>query len=199
MIHAKEDCEGLERVQLDDYNDYLLDPLDEDTEVSMDRESSSNTKVDDADDIQKECRRLINAKHAQSRHRAVKTNQQGNCNLHDFSTGDLRSIINAGRDACNIIIVKQQECEEVEAYSTTHNQHPPEYLGTTRKRKLEVVEQSTRRKKTPSSKKRLEEVLYGQCLYHPKSKHSTFEYQALWKALGAPPSPRRKATGLPDQ
>jgi hypothetical protein len=30
MIHADEDCEGLERVQLDDYDDYLLDPLDED-------------------------------------------------------------------------------------------------------------------------------------------------------------------------
>jgi hypothetical protein len=152
-IHAKEDCEGLERVQLDDYNDYLLDPLDEDVEVSMDRESSSNTKVDDADDIQKERHRLINAKHAQSRHRAVKTNQQGNRNLHNFSTGDLRAIINAGRDARNIIIVKQQEREEVEAYSTTRNQHPPEYLGTTQKCKPEVVEQSTRRKKTPSSKK----------------------------------------------
>jgi hypothetical protein len=64
MIHADEDCEGLERVQLDDYNDYLLDPLDEDMDVTMDRKSSSNIKVDDADDIQKECRRLINVKRA---------------------------------------------------------------------------------------------------------------------------------------
>jgi hypothetical protein len=74
MIHAGEDCEGLERVQLDDYDDYLLDPLDEDVDVTMDRESSSNIKVDDADDIQKEHRRLINAKRAQRKHRAVKTN-----------------------------------------------------------------------------------------------------------------------------
>jgi hypothetical protein len=39
----------------------------------MDRESSSNTKVDDADDIQKEYRRLINVKRAQRRHCTVKT------------------------------------------------------------------------------------------------------------------------------
>jgi hypothetical protein len=47
MIHAGEDCEGLEQVQLDDYDDYLLDPLDEDVDVTMDKESSSNIKVDD--------------------------------------------------------------------------------------------------------------------------------------------------------
>jgi hypothetical protein len=103
MIHADKDCEGLERVQLDDYNDYLLDPLDEDMDVTMDRESSSNIKVDDADDIQKEHRRLINAKHAERQHRAVKTNQQGSGNLHDYSTGDLLAIINASRDAHNVI------------------------------------------------------------------------------------------------
>jgi hypothetical protein len=51
MIHANKDCEGLERVQLDNYNDYLLDPLDEDVDVTMDRESSSNIKVDNVDDI----------------------------------------------------------------------------------------------------------------------------------------------------
>jgi hypothetical protein len=75
MIHTDEDCEGLERVQLDDYNDYLLDPLDEVVDVTTDRESSSNIKMDNADYIQKEHRRLINAKRAQRRHRAIKTNQ----------------------------------------------------------------------------------------------------------------------------
>jgi hypothetical protein len=146
MIHADEDCEGPERVQLDDYNDYLLDPLDKDADVTMDRESSSNIKVDDADDIQKEHRRLINAKRTQRRHRAIKTNQQGCRNLHDFSTGDLRSIINAGRDTHNIIIATWQEREEVEANSTTRNQHPLEYLETTRKHKPKAGEQSTCRK-----------------------------------------------------
>jgi hypothetical protein len=84
----------------------------------------------------------------------------------------------------------------VEAHSPTSYHLPLYYLKTTRKHKPEAVEQSTRRKKTPTSKKRLEEVLHGQCLYHPKSKHSTFECQALRRALGAPPSPRRKVTGL---
>jgi hypothetical protein len=51
------------------------------------------------------------------------------------------------------------------------------YLKTTQKRKPESVEQSTRRKKTPRSKKRLDETLHGQCLCHPKSKHSSFECQ----------------------
>jgi hypothetical protein len=106
MIHADEDCEGLEQVQLDDYDDYLLDPLDEDVDVTMDSESSSNIKVEDADDVQKECRRLINAKRAQHRQHAVETNQQGSSNLHDSSTGDLRATINAGRDARNVIIAR---------------------------------------------------------------------------------------------
>jgi hypothetical protein len=53
MIHVDEDCEGLERVQLDDYDDYLLDILDQDMDVTMDSESSDNIKAEDADDIQK--------------------------------------------------------------------------------------------------------------------------------------------------
>jgi hypothetical protein len=140
MIHGDEDCEGLERVQLDDYDDYLLDPLDEDVDVTMDRESSTNIKVDDIDDIQKECRRLINVKRAQHRHHAVGKNQQGSGNLHDYSTGDLRAMINAGRDARNVIIARRQERVEVEAYSPTRYQHPLDYLQTTRKRKPEAVE-----------------------------------------------------------
>jgi hypothetical protein len=121
MIHADEDCEGLEQVQLDDYDDYLLDPLDDDMDETMDRESSSNIKVENEDKIKKEHRRLINTKRTQRRHRAVKTNQQGSHNLHDFSTSDLRAIINAGLDAHNVIIFRRQEREEVEAYSPTRN------------------------------------------------------------------------------
>jgi hypothetical protein len=62
MIHVDEDCEGLEQVQLDDYDDYLLDTLDEDVDATMDSESPTSIKVEDVDDIQKECRRLINVK-----------------------------------------------------------------------------------------------------------------------------------------
>jgi hypothetical protein len=74
MIHAGEDCEGVERVQLDDYNDYLLDPLDEDVDATMGIEFPDNIKTEDADDIQKERCKLINAKPTEHRHRAVETN-----------------------------------------------------------------------------------------------------------------------------
>jgi hypothetical protein len=124
MIHVDEDCEGLERV-------HLLDPLDEDVDTIMDSESPANIKVEDADDTQKQRRRLINAKCAQRRHSTVKMNHQGSGNLQDSSTGDLRAIINAGRDARNIIIARKQEREEVEAYNPTRYQLPLDYLETT--------------------------------------------------------------------
>jgi hypothetical protein len=153
MIHIEEDCEGLERVQLDDYDDYLLDPLDEDVDKTMDSESSSNINMEDAYKIKKKHRRLINAKRAQRKDRAIKTNQQGSGNLHDYSMSDLGAIINAGRDARNVIIARQQERQEVEACGPTRYQLPLDNLKTTRKHKPEDVEQSTRRKMTPSSKK----------------------------------------------
>jgi hypothetical protein len=107
MIHTGEDCEGLEWVQLDDYNDYLLDPLDEDVHVTMGIEFLDNIKVEDAEDIQKEHHKLINVKRAECRHRAVETNQQGSGNLYDSFTSDLHTIINASRDARNVIITRQ--------------------------------------------------------------------------------------------
>jgi hypothetical protein len=80
MIHAGEDCEGVEWVQLDDYDDYLLDPLDEDVDVIMDSEFPDNIKAEDADDIHKERRKLINAKRAERRYRAIEMNQRGSGN-----------------------------------------------------------------------------------------------------------------------
>jgi hypothetical protein len=121
------------------------------------------------------------------RHSIVEQHQQGQGNLYDFSTSDLRTIINVGRDAHNVIIATQQERDEVEAYSPTNYHIPLDYLGTTRKCKPEVGEQPTRRKKTLSSKERFEEALHKLCPWHPKSKHSTFECQTLRRALGALP------------
>jgi hypothetical protein len=149
--NANEDYEGLERIQLDDYDDYHLDPLDKDVDATMGIEFLDNIKVEDVDDIQKERRKLINVKHAKCRHRVVKMNQQGSGNLY------------ASRDARNVIIAKQQEHGEVEAYSPTHYQIPLDYLETTRKRKPEAGGQSTRRKKTLSSKERFKEALHGRC------------------------------------
>jgi hypothetical protein len=198
MIHADEDCEGLVWVQLDNYDDYLLDPLNEDVDATMGIKFPDNIKVENADDIEKEHRRFINAKRAQRRHRVIEMNQQGSSNLYVSSTGDLHTIINAGRDARNVIITRQQEHEEVEAYNPTYYQLPLDYLETTRKCKPEAGEQSTCRKKTLSSKERFEETLHGRCPWHPKSKHSVFECQTLRRALGAPPSLRRKAMGYPN-
>jgi hypothetical protein len=82
MIHTGEDCEGVERVQLDDYDDYLLDPLDEDLDTTMGIEFPENIKIEDAVDRQKECSKLINAKHAEHKHRTVETNQRGSGNLY---------------------------------------------------------------------------------------------------------------------
>jgi hypothetical protein len=140
MIHTGEDCEGLERVQLDDYDGYLVDPLNKDVDVIMDSESSDNIKVEDVDDTQKERRRLIDAIRANRRHRMVETNQQGSGNLYHSSTGHLCTIINVGQDARNVIIARQLEHEEVEAYSPTHYQLPLDNLETTRKRKPEAGE-----------------------------------------------------------
>jgi hypothetical protein len=114
-------------------------------------------------------------------------NEQGSGNVHDSSIGDLRAIINASRDARNVIIVRQQERKEVESYNPTHYELPLDYLETTLKCKPEAGEQSTRRRKTLSSKEQFEEALHGQCPWHPKSKHSTFECQTLRRALGALP------------
>jgi hypothetical protein len=161
MIHADEDCEGLERVQLDDYDDYLLDPLDDDVDETMDRESSSNIKGEDADKIKKEHRRLINAKRAQRRHRAVKTNQQGSRNFHDFSTVTFEpSSMLAGTLAISSLpgSWSAKKWKPIAPPATNTLSSTWRLLGSA---KPKAGEQSTYRKKTPSSKKRLEEVLHG--------------------------------------
>jgi hypothetical protein len=113
---------------------------------------TNTIKIEDGDGAQKERHKLRNTKRAERRHRIVEQHQQGQGNLYDSSTSDIRTIINVGREARNTIIARQQEREEVEVYSTTNYHIPLNYLGTTRKRKPEVAEQPTRRKKTLSSK-----------------------------------------------
>jgi uncharacterized protein (DUF427 family) len=72
-----------------------------------------------------------------------------------FSTTDLHNIINISRDARNIIIARQQERVEVEAYSPTNYHIPQEDLRSTQKRKTNTpnatTEQPTRSKKTSTS------------------------------------------------
>jgi hypothetical protein len=65
---------------------------------------------------------------------------------------NLCTIINGGRDARNVIIARQQEREEVEAYSPTNYHISLNYLDT-RKCKPKAREQPNQRKRTLDSKK----------------------------------------------
>lgn len=44
------DSETLERVQLDDYDDYLLDDIDEGIDVTMTIETLEDTKIEELED-----------------------------------------------------------------------------------------------------------------------------------------------------
>jgi hypothetical protein len=166
MIHVDKDSEGSEYVQLDGYyindDDYISDTPGPDLDVAgafahhelpvHALDTMGTTKIEDEDDVQKEPHKLRNAKRATCRQRVPEQHQHQHGNLYVCSTSDLRTIINAGRDARNVVITRQQERDEVEAYSPTNYHIPLDYLGTTWKCKPEVGEQPTRRKKTLSSK-----------------------------------------------
>jgi hypothetical protein len=44
IIHADEDSEGLEQVQLDEYDNYFLDPLDEDVDAIIGINSQTTSR-----------------------------------------------------------------------------------------------------------------------------------------------------------
>jgi hypothetical protein len=115
-------------------------------------------------------------------------------NLYNFSTTNLRNVINVGRDAHNVIIARQQECIEVEAYSPTNYHIPQEYLSSTWKHKLNSpdaldarMEQSDRGKTTLSLQECFEKALHSYFPWHPSATHSAFKCYQLQRALGAPP------------
>ena len=81
--------------------------------VQMDEQNS-------AEDLY-ERRRQLNQKRAFGRQRLANTLQEQQGDNYDYSNCDLRSVINVGRDACNIIISRRKEREEVEAYSPSSN------------------------------------------------------------------------------
>ena len=68
-----------------------------------------------------ERRRQLNQKSAFRRQRHANTLQEQQGDNYDYSNCDLRSVINIGRDAHNIIISRRKEHEEVEAYSPSSN------------------------------------------------------------------------------
>jgi hypothetical protein len=91
MIHVNKGSEGLEHVQLDDYDDdYISDSLDQSVNVTMSFDVTNTIKIEDGDGAQKEHHKLRNAKHAERKHHIVEQHQQGQGNLYDSSMSDLR-------------------------------------------------------------------------------------------------------------
>ena len=88
--------------------------------------------------------------------------QQGD--NYDYSNCDLRSVINVGRDARNVIISRRKEREEVEAYNSSSNYRIPLKVSASFK-KYKPATTSTR----PQGK--------------PRTLH---QCDSLRKALGAP-------------
>jgi hypothetical protein len=194
--------EGSEHLQLDDYyidDDYISDTPEQDTDTTMKfdnpelpdhvHDTEDIVKMEDEDDIQKERCRFRNAKCVERKQRTLERQQHQPGNLYDFSTTDLRNIINICRDAHNIIITRQQEHVEVEAYSPTNYYIPQDYLSSTWKHKSDTphatTERPTRGKKTSTSQERFERALHRRCLWHLNSIHSAFECHNLHKAMGA--------------
>jgi uncharacterized protein YcbK (DUF882 family) len=117
------DEEDSEHLQLDDYNiDNLLGQYTDTMMKYDDPELPDHVhniedvvKIEDEDDVQSERRRFRNAKHTKHRKHTMERQQHQPGDLYDFSMTNLHNIINISRDACNIIIARQQERVEVEA------------------------------------------------------------------------------------
>ena len=198
MIHQAND-EDLEQVQLDDYND------DDDHKATMPNDANSaelsgqaqdtmeTMKSEVEDDAQKQRRKFNNARHAERRQRVTQQQQRRyqSTNHSYFPTTELRNIINISRDAHNIIISRQQETAEVEAYSPTNYHIPQDYSRSTRKRKLATheaaMEHLAQGKQSYTSQECFEKALHSFYPWHPNRNHSAFACRNLRKALGAPP------------
>ena len=140
-----------------------------------------------------EHRRLLNQMRAFRRQRLANTLQEQQGDNYDYSNCDLRSVINVGLDARNIIISRRKEREEVEAYSPSSNYRiPPRASAPFKKHKPATI--STRPQGKPrtqhqgessQSGNRINKVLLRKCFIHPKSSHTIFQCDSLRKALGA--------------
>jgi hypothetical protein len=135
----------MEHLNLDDYNsddfdEYLSDNME--TTLPTITEAQAATKEElpapppavtvtvqleeqhPAEDLY-ERRRLLNQKRAFRRQRLANNLQEQQGDNYDYSNCDLRSVINVGRDARNVIISRRKEREEVEAYSLSSNYRIP--------------------------------------------------------------------------
>ena len=136
----------------------------------------------------------LNQKRAFRRQCLANTLQEQQGDNYDYSNCDLRSEINIGRDARNIIISRRKEQEEVEAYIPSSNYRiPPKASAPFKKHKSATI--STRPQGKPRTQhqgessqngNRINKVLLRKCFIHPKRSHTIFQCDSLRKAVGAP-------------
>jgi hypothetical protein len=197
--------EVLEHVQLDDYNINDDDNISDTADSNPDAEGAfahhelpvhalhtmCTVKIKDEDDVQKERRKYRNAKRAARTQRIPEQHQHQPGNFYDFSTMDPRNFINVDRDAHNVVITRQQERIEMEAYSPTNYHIPQDYLNSTWKHKPNAPdatwsdrpEERGRSVRNSASNKPSTGIARG----HPSSNHFGFKCIHLRRALGAPP------------
>ena len=139
-----------------------------------------------------EHRRLFNQKRAFRRQRLASSQQEQQGNNYDYSNCDLRNVINIGHDACNVIISRRKEREEIEAYSPSSNYRIPPIASASFKKYKSVSTHPQGKPCTPHHGEtslggaRINKTLQRKCFIHQKSSHMIFECDLLRKALGAP-------------
>jgi hypothetical protein len=101
-------------------------------------------------------------------------------------------VINIGPDACNVIISRRKEREEIEAYSPSSNYRIPAHASASFKKRKPA---STLPQGKPHTQHygetslggdKINKTLLRKCFMDPKSSHTIFESNSLRKALGAP-------------
>src|SRR6185312_12341470 len=217
MVRISEEPEGdpTERLNLDDYNsedfdEYLSNNMETTPPTIIEAQATTKenlpappppavtvtVQLDEqypAEDLY-EHRHQLNQKRAFRHQRLVNTLQEQQGDNYDYSNYDLRSVINVGRDARNIIISRRKEREEVEAYSPSSNyrirqkasasfkKHKPATISTRPQGKPRTPHQG----ESSQSGNRINKVLLRKCFIQPKSSHTIFQCDSLRKALGAP-------------
>ena len=150
MVRISEEPEGdpTECLNLDDYNsddfdEYLSDNMETTLPTTTEAQAITNEDLpappppppamtvtvqldgqNPAEDLY-DRRRQLNQKRAFRRQRLANTLQEQQGDNYDYSNYDLRSVINVGRDARNIIISRRKEQQEVEAYNPSSNYRIP--------------------------------------------------------------------------
>jgi len=141
-----------------------------------------------------ERRRQLNQKRAFRRQRLANTLQEQQGDNYDYSNYDLRSVINVGRDARNIIISRRKELQEVEVYNPSSNYRIlPKASASFKKHKPATISARPQGKprtqhqgESSQSGNRINKVLLRKYFIHPKSSHTIFQCDSLRKALVAP-------------